>query len=166
MTHLESIIRDVKRFVPTSTSQKKLKRRVLIKLYGIENKEPMTKRRKRQSKKSGGISDIINSSIAEGVKQYKAHKESQHQKRIQKANTVKALMHSNLSEQRKKEQIEQVRHKRGLAGLFSGHKGRPNYVEPEIKPKTDVLYSHDKSKIIRKKYDDSGNVIEVSTLDE
>ena len=106
MTHLEPIIRDVKKFIPKPKHNKVVKARVLAKLYQAEAKEKKqhkpkhhTMRRRKQS---------ITSSALSGLSSYlKARSERKRQQRIQKAETIRKIRESNLSQSLK--QREQVK---------------------------------------------------------
>ena len=64
MTHLESVIRDVKKFIPKPKRNKVVKQRVLSKLYAIEAKEkPKRKQHKIARRKQQSISSSIGHSF-------------------------------------------------------------------------------------------------------
>lgn len=168
MTHLESIIRDVKRFVPITTSQKKLKKRVLVKLYGIENAEPKRKtypRRKRviQSKSSptasilaelGSITHKGASSLNKAIQNKQAERKALKAKIAEIKQKKELAGYAYISDkQTKKQAQEELKH------------NKP-FIVPQEPVKPNQVIQNTKGKIIHRKYDDSGNEIEVSTLDE
>ena len=107
MTHLEHVIRDVKMFIPKPSKNKKLKARVLSKLYAEEAKERKASRhrtkrvhiqpRQQHQKISLGISDFL-----------RKRAERKREQRIQQAKVIQKIRESNLSEQTKKREQSKI----------------------------------------------------------